>query len=120
VALWSLIAKVPWKEVIRHAPGIIERTEALLGLVRASRARPVEPGGLDADEALESLAKRLDALEQSVVSQAELLSQTASHQERLTRALQILATRLTIALWLSAAALVAALAAILLLLGLRG
>jgi hypothetical protein len=116
VAWWSLIANVPWKEVIRHAPGVIDRTEALLGLIRASRARPVDPEVADADEALRSLVQRLDALEQGAVSQAELLAQAASHQERLARAVQVLATRLTIALCLSAAALVAALAAILLLL----
>jgi hypothetical protein len=107
------MTRVPWKELIRYAPQMIDRTERVIGLIRASRATRVDPDAAD-DAELVQMAKRIDALEQSVVAQAELLSQAAAQQENLSRALKLLSTRLTGALWLSAAALVAGLLAVLL------
>jgi hypothetical protein len=106
------MTRVPWKELIRYAPQMIDRTERVIGLIRASRAARVDPDAAD-DAALIQMAKRIDALEQSVVAQAELLSQAAAQQADLSRALRVLSTRVTIALWLSGTVLLAVIVAVL-------
>jgi hypothetical protein len=103
---------VPWKEVLRYAPQMIDRTEQLVEFLRANRARRVDAEADEPDAAVTELLAKLDAIEQNIVAQAELLSQAAAQQERLSQALRILSTRVTIALWLSGAALVAAVVAI--------
>ncbi len=112
MAWWSLMTRVPWKELIRYAPQMIDRTERVIAFIRASRAMRVDPDAAEGDAERLQMAKRIDTLEQSVVTQAELLSQAAAQQESLSRALTLLSTRVTIALWLSAAALLVAIVAV--------
>ncbi len=113
MAWWSVMTRVPWKELIRYAPQMIDRTERVLAFIRSSRATRVDPDAVDGDAERLQMAKRIDTLEQSVVTQAELLSQAAAQQEALSRALKVLSTRVIIAVWLSAAALVIAIVALL-------
>jgi hypothetical protein len=113
VPIWTLVTRVPWKQVLRYAPQILDGTERLVDLVRSNRATRVDPGAGPVPSELE-LAERLAALERDQAAQAELLSRLATQQARLSEALRVLSTRVTAAIWLAAATLVAALVLLLL------
>ncbi|MFB3818730.1 MAG: hypothetical protein ACE147_13795 [Candidatus Methylomirabilales bacterium] len=105
--IWTLVTRVPWRQVLRYAPQILDGTERLVDLVRSNRATRVDPGAGPLPPESE-LAERLAALERDQAAQAELLSQLAEQQARLSEALRVLATRVTAALWLAAAGVLAA------------
>jgi hypothetical protein len=107
VPIWSLVTRVPWRQVLRYAPQILDGTERLVDLMRSNRATRVDPGAGPVPSELE-LAERLAALERDQAAQAELLSQLARQQARVSEALRVLSGRVTLALWLAAASLVAA------------
>ncbi len=114
MAFWSLMSRVPWREVIRYAPHVIDRAERLVDFMRASRAKAVDPRSGRAQVPVDELPERVAAVEQAQITQAELLSQVAKEMEKVSEALRTVAARVTLALWLAGTALVLALAALLL------
>lgn len=114
MAFWSLVSRVPWRQVLRYAPHVLDHTDRLLDYVRASRARPVDVRDAESDLALGDVEGRLRSVEQAQVTQGELLAQLAGQLEKLAQAVRTLSARVTLALWLSTGALVLAVVALLL------
>jgi hypothetical protein len=86
----GILAKIPWKEILKYGPVIIDRASSLLSRNRAAR--------IDLSDTVE---KRIARLEQNENDQAELIKDMAERQEILVQSIRVLHARLNILLFLS-------------------
>lgn len=85
---WSLALKaIPWATVLANAPAMVRAADTLLSGARARKA----PGA--APDELQTLASRVEALEQYDHSDAELVTRFANQIDTLTSAIEVLAAR---------------------------
>ena len=95
------MSPIPWGVILRHGPAIVSAARSLL----ANQSSKV-------NERHHSVEGRLERLEKASVESARLLEQMAEQLQALTLAQQDLQRRLRIALIVSAAAAVLAIAAL--------
>jgi len=88
----GLLTAIPWKTIIEHGPGLIDKAR---GLFKKSQDR----------DAKETPEQRLDRLEAIVKDQAQLVEQLVERQELLMRTIQVMDGRIK---FLSACALATA------------
>jgi hypothetical protein len=86
-----ILSKIPWKEIIKYGPVIIDTASSLLSRNRLTRIDPAE-----------TVEMRIVRLEQNEKDQAELIKDMAERQEILVQSIQVLDARLKIALSISA------------------
>jgi len=87
----GILAKIPWNEIIKYGPVIIDTASNLL-----SRNRSAKIG------AAESVEMRIARLEQNEKDQAELIKSMAERQELLVQSIRVLNVRLNITFFISA------------------
>lgn len=86
----GVLAKIPWKEIIKYGPVIIDTASNLL-----SRNKSVKIGPAD------TIEMRIGRLEQNEKDQAELIKSMAERQEILVQSIQVLNARLKISFLIS-------------------
>ena len=82
-----VLAKIPWKEIIKYGPVIIDTAANLLSRNRSARIGPAD-----------TIETRITRLEQNEKDQAELIKSMAERQEILVQSIQVLNARLKISL----------------------
>lgn len=98
MALANIVAKLPWKEIVKAAPVILTAAERLLRKRSTGQGAPMNLASDSQGRAPAALAKRLDALEQSEAEQAELVREMAEQIKQLTDAARIVSMRVNLAL----------------------
>lgn len=107
----TIVARtIPWTELARNAPKIIAASSDLLAKRNAVAREELRVMPDEADEI--ELARRIRALEQRDAENARLVEQLARQASDLSEAVQVLAARLRLLTWVTAAALVLAVAAL--------
>lgn len=86
----GVLAKIPWKEIIKYGPVIIDSASNLLSRNRSAKIGPAD-----------TVEIRIARLEQNEKDQAELIKNMAERQEILVRSIQVLNARLNISLFIS-------------------
>jgi len=81
----GVLAKIPWKEIIKYGPVIIDSASNLLSRNRSAKIGPAD-----------TVEIRIARLEQNEKDQAELIKNMAERQEILVRSIKVLDTRLKI------------------------
>jgi hypothetical protein len=81
----GVLAKIPWKEIIKYGPVIIDTASNLLSRNRSAKIGPAD-----------TVEIRIARLEQNEKDQAELIKNMAERQEVLVRSIQVLNERLKI------------------------
>lgn len=81
----GVLAKIPWKEIIKYGPVIITAASSLLSRSNSAKIDPAE-----------TIEMRIARLEQNEKDQAELIKNMAERQEILVRSIKVLDTRLKI------------------------
>jgi hypothetical protein len=81
----GVLAKIPWKEIIKYGPVIIDTASNLLSRNRSAKIGPAD-----------TVEIRIARLEQNEKDQAELIKNMAERQEVLVRSIQVLNARLKI------------------------
>ena len=95
MAVYSIIrvlAKIPWKEIIKYGPVIMNTASGLLSRNRSARIDPTD-----------TIEIRIARLEQNEKDQAELIKSMAERQEILVQSIHVLDARLKIAFFISLA-----------------
>jgi len=87
-----VLAKIPWKELIKYGPVIIDKASSLLSRNRSARIDPAD-----------TIEIRIARLEQNEKDQAELIKNMAERQEILVQSIQVLNARLKISFLISIA-----------------
>ena len=82
-----VLAKIPWKEILKYGPVIIDRASWLLSRNRSVKIDPAD-----------TMEIRIARLEQNERDQAELIKSMAERQEMLVQSIQVLNARLKISL----------------------
>lgn len=85
-----VLAKIPWKEIIKYGPVIIATASSLLSRNRAAKIDPAD-----------TVEIRIARLEQNEKDQAELIKSMAERQEILVQSIQVLDARLKISFLIS-------------------
>jgi len=85
-----VLSKIPWKEIIKYGPVIMNTASNLLSRNRSARIDPAD-----------TVEIRIARLEQNEKDQAELIKSMAERQEMLVQSIHVLSARLKIALILS-------------------
>jgi hypothetical protein len=98
--------KLPWKEILKYTPVLIEMATS----VKENLGRRESPQAKASEASMAELTKRLGTLERSALEQAELLSKLAAQLETLSGALRVVSIRATVAAGLSVAAVLIAIA----------
>lgn len=88
----GILAKIPWKEILKYGPVIIDTASSLL-----SRNSSPKIGPADTD----TVEIRIARLEQNEKDQAELIKSMAERQEILVQSIQVLDARLKISFLIS-------------------
>jgi len=86
----GVLAKIPWKEIIKYGPVIITAASSLLSRSNSAKIDPAE-----------TIEMRIARLEQNEKDQAELIKSMAERQEILVQSIQVLDARLKISLFIS-------------------
>jgi hypothetical protein len=86
----SVLAKIPWKDILKYGPVIIDKASGLLSRNRSVRVDPAD-----------TMESRIARLEQNEKDQAELIKNMAERQEILVQSIQVLNARLKISLLIS-------------------
>lgn len=92
-----IMASIPWTELIKAAPILMESTRKLYESVRNRPPRTSQPSKANSDDIptlradLSELQERTNSLEANNEEQAELIAQMARHQAAMLRWLTILA-----------------------------
>ena len=81
-----VLAKIPWKEIIKYGPVIMNTASTLLSRNRSARVEPAD-----------TVEMRIARLEQNEKDQAELIKSMAERQEMLVQSIHVLSARLKIA-----------------------
>lgn len=102
--------RIPWKELLKAAPVILGASGELVARLSDRRRGPVDEVKSPADTA--AIVTRLEALEASGISQAELTKEMANQLKEVTQALRIVAVRSLAGLAISLVAFGLALAAL--------
>jgi hypothetical protein len=108
--LASAALRIPCKDLLQAAPAILTAAGELVARLSDRRRRPVSQGKSSRDVA--AMVTRLEALEMSGVSQAELTEEMAKQLKEVTKALRIVAFRMLFALGVALVAFVLGLAAL--------
>jgi chromosome segregation ATPase len=98
--LLKILGFIPWVTLVKNAPRIIDMSYRLREELNRARENRATVG-----EELGEVEERLDALERTVTSQAEMTSKLAEETAGLGRALETLTFRVTVLLWAVLAAL---------------
>jgi hypothetical protein len=85
-----VLAKIPWKEIIKYGPVIVNTATNLLSRNKSARINPAD-----------TIEIRIARLEQNEKDQAELIKNMAERQEILVQSIQVLNARLKIAFFFS-------------------
>jgi hypothetical protein len=110
--LWAL-RKLPWRTVLVHAPAIVDTARRFYGTTRPPTDDPTATRSGDDLDALRRAVVELEAREGQ---QAALLADFARQVQAMATAIEVLRTRMLLALWGAAAALVIAIGAVIALL----
>jgi len=86
----GVLSKIPWKEIIKYGPVIMNTASNLLSRNRSARVEPAD-----------TVEMRIARLEQNEKDQAELIKNMAERQEMLVQSIHVLSARLKIAFILS-------------------
>ena len=86
----GVLAKIPWKEIIKYGPVIIDSASNLLSRNRAAKIGPAD-----------TVEIRIARLEQNEKDQAELIKNMAERQEILVQSIHVLDIRLKISFLIS-------------------
>ena len=111
--LWAL-RKVPWRTVLVHAPAIVDTARRFYGTTRPSTTAEETPNRSGDD--IDALRRAVVDLEARDGQQAALLADFARQVQAMASAIEVLRTRMLLALWGAAAALVLAAVAVILVL----
>ncbi len=79
----GVLTKIPWKEIVKYGPVIIDTASNLLSRNRSAKTGPAD-----------TVEMRIARLEQNEKDQAELIKNMAERQEILVQSIQVLNTRL--------------------------
>lgn len=117
--IWEMLGKsVKWEDVVRHGPKIVEAARVLYETNRQRRPRPAGSSEPDTNSGMKTSLADLEAqvhrLQDNESQQAALVNDIARQLNDLTGSVDALASRVQTLLWLSGAALVAGLAALVL------
>jgi len=85
-----VLTKVPWKELLKYGPVILDAATGLLARNKAAKTDPADP-----------LEIRIARLEQNEKDQAELVKSMAERQEVLVQSIDVLNARLKLSFLLS-------------------
>jgi hypothetical protein len=102
--------RISWKPLLQAAPAILTAAGDLFGRLSDRRRRSPDPQESHTDPA--AILARVEALEASGLSQADITKEMAVQLKEVTQALRVVAIRTILALGLSVAAIGLALAAI--------
>jgi hypothetical protein len=86
----GILAKIPWKEILKYSPVIIDTASHLFVRNREARIDPSD-----------TVEMRIARLEQNEKDQAELIKDMAERQEILVQSIRVLSARLNISLSVS-------------------
>ena len=86
----GILAKIPWKEILKYGPVIIDTASNLLSRNRAARIGPSD-----------TVEIRITRLEQNEKDQAELIKDMAERQEMLVQSIRVLHARLNLSFSIS-------------------
>ena len=88
--------KIPWHQVLRHGPKVLETATSLFEKWQARKPEPVDPNaGIHAQ--LDAIVERLQVLEETESSQSEVIRNMAQQIEGLAAGLTELEKRTRIA-----------------------
>ena len=102
--------RISWKPLLQAAPAILTAAGELVGRRSDRQRRSPDPQASHTDAA--AILARVEALETSGLSQADITKEMAGQLKEITQALRVVALRTVFALGLSVAATGLALAAI--------
>ena len=111
-----VLAKMPWKEIIKAATALVIAASQLIDRTKRTESKakkPEEEKSGDVSSTVHQLATQVDALQATDTQQAEIIGQLAEQSKDLSNGLNVLAARVTLLLWLVAAAIVIAVSALL-------
>jgi hypothetical protein len=110
--LWAL-RKLPWRTVLVHAPAIVDTARRFYS---TTRPPPDDETAPRSGDDLDALRRAVVELEVREGQQAALLADFARQVQAMATAIEVLRTRMLLALWGAAAALVIAIGAVIVLL----
>lgn len=112
MAMTTVAASIPWKQLIRLAPDIAKGAKSIWG---QWKSKP-QPGPIDANsppgEQLAEISRRLLALEGNEATQSRLVSAMADQVQVIAAGLQETAVRQTAIIWVAGAALLLSVASL--------
>jgi hypothetical protein len=111
--LWAL-RSLPWRTVLVHAPAIVDTARRFYGTTRPPA--PDDATATRSGDDLDALRRAVVELEAREGQQAALLADFARQVQAMATAIEVLRTRMLLALWGAAAALVIAIGAVVVLL----
>jgi hypothetical protein len=91
---FAALKLIPWDEIVRNAPRIIEASKALWGKVGAA----AEPAGATLDDRLAALETQVSELRQELRASAELIEALANQNAQLVQTVAVLRRRTQILL----------------------
>lgn len=97
----AIVARtIPWTELARRAPDIINASSELLHKRQAAAGKEFRNVPDEADE--QEMAERIRALERRDAENARLIEQLAKQTRDLSEGVQVLAARLRLLMWIVA------------------
>lgn len=107
----SAISSIPWKEIIKAVPLVVESARKFY-LTRRGRSDAQKDTVIEDDQSVARTEDRLRTLEDDATSQAEIVAQMAEQVEALSMGLRTLSVRATVFMWIGAGVTVLAVVAI--------
>jgi hypothetical protein len=112
------LGAIPWKMILTTTPPIVSEARKLYEVISKDRSTKNSSPTVgvtnlsEVSKTLSELRLRVEEMEAHDAKQAELISQIAHQGEALSQGLKILASRMTILIWMAASAIIVAVIAL--------
>jgi hypothetical protein len=106
MGVFAILSLIPWETILKYSPIIVETGGRILKRVNTYIGTTANEGGKRRNISLEQLDKRIKALEQNEVEQADLIDKIAVQINELSIAAKIISNRTLLALSISSLSLV--------------
>ena len=106
MGVFAILSLIPWETILKYSPIIVEAGGRILKKVKMYVGTTPNEGGKHHEISLEQLDKRIKALEQNEVEQADLIDKIAIQINELSIAAKIISNRTLLALSISSLSLV--------------
>lgn len=93
MSAWAILAKIPWKEILKYSPIIVDTADKIYDTVRKYISPEDTTSRIKKTVSLGDLARRLQKLEEHELAQAELVQNIAKQLNEIVLASKVIANR---------------------------